>query len=178
MADGKAKANPRFRQWAVVTSALLVAALVVAIVSGLVLAHKGGQTPMESYFLTAVLAVLSIAGAWIVAVLMYQSQSHDRQIAERRQQEDIERTARSAVTRSFRIMKIMARIESHTDDEANQTVAELRTRIRVIREATTVAFDQTYDAIQDWRRFAPTVVDDEITKAENASIRKGEGWNE
>jgi uncharacterized protein HemX len=161
-----------------VTAALLCAALVTTIVRGLALTHHGGQTPTQSYFFTAALAVLSIAGAWIVAVLMYQSQSHDRQIAERRQQEDIERTARSAVTRSFRIMGIMGRIQSHTEDEATHAVAELRTRMRVIREAATVTLEQSYDAIQDWRRFAPAVVDDEIAKAKNASIRQGEGWNE
>jgi hypothetical protein len=159
-------------------SALLSTALATAIVWGVVLAYRGGQTPTQSYLLTAVLTILSIAGGWIVAVLMYQSQSHDRKVTEQRQQEDLERTARSAVTRAFRIMGTMGRIQSHTEDEATHPVAELRTRMRVIREAATVTLDQTYDAIQDWRRFAPAVVDDEITKAKNASIRQGEGWND
>ena len=178
MVDVGDEAGPRFRPWAVVMSVLLTAALAAAILWGVVLAYRGGQTPTQSYLLTAVLTVLSIAGGWIVAVLMYQSQSHDRRAAARQQQEDLERTARSAVTRSFRIMGTLVRIQSHTDDEAAHPVAELRTRMRVIREAATVTLDQTYDAIQDWRRFAPAVVDDEITKAKNASIRQGEGWNE
>lgn len=178
MTEGREEPGPRFRPWAVVTSALLSAALATAIVWGVVLAYRGGQTPTQSYLLTAVLTILSIAGGWIVAVLMYQSQSHDRKLAERRQQGDLERTARSAVTRSFRIMGTMSRIQSHTDDEATHPVSELRTRMRVIREAAIVTLDQTYDAIEDWRRFAPAIVDDEIAKARNASIRQGEGWND
>ncbi|MDT5289991.1 MAG: hypothetical protein QOF88_4880 [Mycobacterium sp.] len=130
MAEGGEEPGPRFRPWAVVTSALLSLILVTAVVWGVVLAYRGGQTPTQSYLLTAVLTILSIAGGWIVAILMHQSQSHDRQIAERRQQQDLERTARSAVMRSFRIMSTMARIQSA------HPIAELRTRMRVIREGS------------------------------------------
>jgi hypothetical protein len=172
------KQSPRFRTWAVVTSALLGLALSVAIVWGVFLAANGGQTPSESYLLTAILTVLSIAGGWIIAVLLYQSQTYDRKAAEQRQQEDLERSARSAVTRSFRIMAAMGRIQAHTDGEADHSVGELRTRMRVIREAAIVSFDQTLDAIEDWRRFAPAVVDSEIEKAKKASVQLREGWNE
>lgn len=178
VAGEREEQSSRFRSWAIVTSALLIAVLLTTIVWGLILAYRGGQSPTESYLLTAALAVLSIAGAWIVAVLMYQSQSHDRRIAEQRQQSDLERSARSAVTRSFRIMGTMGRIQTHTEDEASQAVAELRARMRVIHEAAVFSFDQAYDAIEDWRRFAPSVVDDEIKKAKQASIRQREGWNE
>ncbi|MGH3562693.1 MAG: hypothetical protein ACRDTN_13065 [Mycobacterium sp.] len=104
--------------WAILTSVGLGAALLTAIVWGIALAANGGQTPFESYLFTVVLTALSIAGGWIIAVLMYQSQSFDRRSAERRQRGDLERSARSAVTRSFRIMAAMGRIQSHTEGEA------------------------------------------------------------
>lgn len=167
---------PRFRVWAVATAAILGLTLFVAIIWGVVLAAQGGQTPFQSYVLTVVLTVLSIAGGWIIAVLMYQSQTHDRRSTEQRQQEDLERSAQSAVIRSFRIMGAMSRIQSHTEGEAEHNVAELRVRMRVIREAAAMSLVQTLDAIQDWRRFAPAVVDTEIEKAEKASVRRGEGW--
>lgn len=169
---------PRFPTWSIATSVALGVALLVAIIWGIALAATGGQTPLESYIFTAVLTALSIAGGWIIAVLLYQSQSHDRRVADRRQQEDLERSARSAVTRSFRIMATMGRIQGHADDEAAHNIAELRTRMRVIREAAVMSFDQTLDSIEDWRRFAPDVVDNEIEKAEKASIRRKEGWND
>lgn len=168
----------RFRPWALITSAVLGTALAAAIVWGVVLAYRGGQSPTQSYLLAAAFTVLSIAGGWIVAVLMYQSQSHDRRDAELKHRNELDRSARSAVTRAFRIMEIMGRIQTHTDDEASHAVGELRTRMRVIREAAIVTLEQAYDAIEDWRRFAPSVVDDEIEKAKKASIRQGEGWND
>ncbi|OLP01063.1 hypothetical protein BVU76_17430 [Mycolicibacterium porcinum] len=161
-----------------VAACVLGFALLVAIVWGVALAKDGGQTPLESYIFTVVLTALSIAGGWIIAVLMNQSQSFDRRAAERRQQEDLERSARSAVTRSFRIMGAMGRIQTHSQGEDQHNLAELRTRMRVISEAATMSFDQALDAIEDWRRFAPDVVDNEIDKAEKASIRRKEGWND
>lgn len=178
MSQDEGKQDPRFRAWAITTAALLGIALSVAIVWGVALAANGGQTPYQSYLFTAILTVLPLAGGWIISVLMHQSQSYDRKTTERRQQKDLERSARSAVTRSFRIMASMGRIQAHTDGEADHSIGELRTRMRVIREASIVSFEQTLDAIEDWRRFAPAVVDNELDKARNASMQLREGWND
>lgn len=169
----------RFRTWSIVTSAILGIALISVIIWGAVLvASKGGHNQVYSYVNTAMLTSLAVAGGWIISVLLYQSQSHDRRRAEKRQQEDLERSARSAVTRSFRIMGAMEGIQTQAEGEADHNVAELRTRIRIIHETARMIYEQAYDAIEDWRRFAPNVVDNEIQKAKNASVRRGKGWDD
>jgi hypothetical protein len=169
----------RFRTWSIVTSVALGLALIAVIIWGVALAtSEGGRNQFYSYVNTAALAALGVAGGWIIAVLLYQSQSHDRRIAEARQKEDLERSARSAVTRSFRIMAAMGGIQTQADGESNHSPTELRVRMRVINETARMTYLQAYDAIEDWRRFAPDVVDSEIEKAEKASVRRGEGWND
>lgn len=179
MAESGADEEPRrFPVWSIATALTLGIALLVAIIWGIALAANGGQTPLESYIFTALLTVLSILGGWIIAVLLYQSQSYDRRVADRRQQEDLERSARSAVARSFRITSAIQRIQGHADVETAHNVTELRTRMRIICEAALTSVEHTLDAIEDWRRFAPEVVDNEIEKAMKASIRRKEGWDE
>lgn len=169
----------RFRTWSIVTSIVLGMALIAVIIWGIVLVtSQGGHNQFYSYVNTALLATLGLAGGWIIAVLLYQSQSHDRRAAEKRQQEDLERSARSAVTRSFRIMGTMGEIQTQAEGEADHNTAELRTRMRVIHQTARMIYEQAYDAIEDWRRFAPGVVDSEIAKAEKASVRRGKGWND
>ncbi|MEU6563334.1 hypothetical protein [Nocardia nova] len=134
--------------------------------------HRGGigrTDPLESYVFSCVLSLISIGAGWAIAVALGQLQKADRDQADARQKEDLERTARSAVTRSFRIMAAFGRIQELTQDE-EVAAAELRVRQRVVCELAASNRLQMEDSIHDWRRFAEEAVNDELKRAQAKQI--------
>ncbi|WP_067809866.1 hypothetical protein [Nocardia beijingensis] len=154
--------------WLYVVGALLVAGTLVCFFWGIVAAASGGQTPTESYVLSSVLFLISIAAGWVIAVILGQLQRADREEAEQLRQRELERTARSAVMRSFRIMAAFGRIQELTMDADGHGQAELRTRARIVADLAAAHRDQTSDAVNDWRRFAEAAVDEELARVGQA----------
>lgn len=167
--NGEQPQAERIPRWSIRLATVITLAAVGTFVAGLLLSSGDGQTPKESYTLTVLLTLLSVAAGWIISLLMQQHQAARRAVDERHREDMTETIARSAAVRIFRSLDGLGRIQE-TAMERDGTAADLRSRLHRVQETAKLVFDNTGDSITDWRRFAPVAVDDELSKV-HQSVR-------
>ena len=152
------------RLWA--AAVLLLAGLVATLLWGVSAAVSGGQSATESYILSSLLTLISIATGAVFTLIVAQHQANEHEATQRRQQEDLERTARSAVIRLFRILGVFGRIQEVSGD-SKLSPTDLKIQTMIVADLAREYFAQTKDSIQDWRGIAADTVDKEIERANN-----------
>lgn len=155
--------------------ALSVASALVIVV-GVVSALVREQTAVEVFLLSSILAGFSVGAGWVFAELSTRSKEKrersQKAATAREKQQEIERNALSSVRRIFNVMQGFGRIEALAADALaidGSTAAdkyERTTVFRIIGEHASTHRTQAADSIQDWRYFAPEVIDAEIHRVE------------
>jgi len=153
-------------RWLWTVAGVLLAGLVATVVWGVSAAKFGGQSATESYILTCLLTLISISTGIVVTFIVSQHQANEHEATQQRQREDLERSARSAVIRFFRILGVFGRIQEVSGDP-KLSPADLRMNTMIVADLAKQYFAQTEDSIQDWRGVAEAAVDKEMDRVKS-----------